>query len=231
MSRVVRRNPPVLACCAIVLWQITTITGASAEVLRGQALDVATGTPIADVHVIALYEGPGGPIAHSNGGCYRIEYQKTGIDGTFQFSIDREGPPLVTAYKSGYFGIRRPNLVVPRSEVINGIEQIRYYVVPRDRVKDVETRPFYSTYKAALHAAGEDNRYFEPFVGKPAERVEDLWRYVTSTICLNAGDTRKNAVPFYEALYREMSEIAVDERGRDYLRALATTIEQEKTAR
>lgn len=230
-ARVVHRKLLVLACSAMALWQVVTIVGASAEQLRGQALDIVTGAPVADVHVLALYEGAGNPIAHSIAGCSRIEYQKTGADGTFQFSVDREGPPLVTAYKSGYVGVRRPNLVVPRSKVINGIEQIRYYVVPRDLVKDAEAMSFYSTYQAALHAAGEDNAYFKPFAGMPAERAEDLWRYVTSTTCVNAGGTRKNAVPFYEAIYSELSDVAVNQRGRDYLRALATTIEQEKTAR
>jgi hypothetical protein len=208
-------------------------TGNAAGDFRWQVLEAETYAPIADVYVLARYEGGGGWLAHSTGGCYRVELMKTGADGYYQFPVDGDRAPHLTAYKAGYDGDPGPAIYIHQGEeVVNGRTELRYYTIPFDRNAPGRGSPQgYPTEAAALAAAGRNNVYFKRFTGTPRERVKRLWSYVTATTCVNAGDTRKNVVPFYEAIYAEMNALAVTPDEIAKVKELPTIIDGERNAR
>jgi hypothetical protein len=208
-------------------------TGNAAGDYRWQVLEAETYAPIADVYVLARYEGSGGWLAHSTGGCYRVELMKTSADGYFQFPVDGDRAPHLTAYKVGYDGDPGPAIHIHQGEeVVNGRKELRYYTIPFDRTAPGRgSAQGYPTEAVALVAAGRNNVYFKRFTGTSQERVKLLWNYVTGTTCVNAGDTRKNVVPFYEAIYAEMSALAVTSDEIAGVRSLATIIDRERNAR
>ncbi len=207
--------------------------GNAAGDFRWQVLEAVTYTPIADVYVLARDQGSGGWLAHSTGGCYRVELMKTGADGYYQFPIDGDRATKVTAYKAGYEGDTGPAISIDQGEeVVNGRKELRFSTIPFDRnAPGRGPQQSYPTYAAALAAAGRNNVYLKRFEGASTKRFKLLWRYVMGTTCVNAGDTRKNVVPFYQAIYAEMSALAVTPDEIAKVQALARDIDEERTAR
>jgi hypothetical protein len=204
----------------------------SVGAIRGRVLDVETGEPLADAHVIARYIGTNAMWAHSEDVCRRIEYAKTGSDGVFQFPSGETRDSRITAFKAGFQREPRPFFLDERLDIVDGKEQRRFHVYPRDPVARAATpERIFLDRDAASTAAGAENEYLKRFIGTRAEQFNRLWSYVSGTNCLNAGERRKNIVPFLTAVYAEMSTLAVTPTEKDRLQLLAKIIESEKTAR
>jgi hypothetical protein len=200
--------------------------------MEGKVIDASTGLPLADVNVIATYNGENLAPGESRSVCRRLEYRKTNGDGMYRFPLNGDRPPSVAAFKYGYRSAARPLGVQQRLDVVDGRDVIRYYVIRRPVAGNewLEEGSFATRAEAELFARYFD-RYLTPAVGSRAERIEQLWGYVRSSGCDNGGDTRKDEVPYLRAVEAEMRDLSESAVEQKRVKFLSEIIEGRLTAR
>ena len=220
----------------LLLLQLTVAGTASAEgsVARsfgGQVLDADTGLPLPGVHVIALYKHNNDIIGHSEQVCTQIEYMITGADGQYAFPTDRYGNPEVQSFRTGYTGVRSPRYVQDRRVTVAGQLEVRYFAVETDvKTKQVVREESYATREEAERAARINDHYLKPFSGGRSERADQLWRDVTRTLCSQAKGDRRKIVPYLNAIYIEMKEVAVTKQDLERLETIKDLMERARRA-
>jgi hypothetical protein len=203
----------------------------------GQAINVETGMPLADVHVVLQYTSAPSifvfPILPhgESGGCHSFDYSVTGPDGLYKSSsTGRLTHRLV--YRKGYEIVRAPGQIKGQLESVGSKEETRYVVSPRDPAITFGMHEgVYVTESAAQHAAGYDNTYLRPFTGTPTERLKYLSNIFFNADCMWSGANRKNIVPFLQVVYLEAKSLPVSAKDADFVRGMERTIESEKAAR
>lgn len=206
----------------------------SGQYLEAQVIDAATNRPIANASLIAKYVVDSGGFAHSESVCRRIEYTTSSDAGVFRFPIDGGIEPFVEAYKYGYRSVGGPRQVEKRTEIIDGRERVRYYVVNMhtiDRATGMAMdEAVYATREEAKRAGRVRDRYLEVVSGTRAERFDALASYIRRSGCINGRDSQKNEVPFLRALQTEMRDLAETPKQADLVKYMDEIIEMSATA-
>lgn len=203
---------------------------------NGQVINVETGMPLADVHVVLQYTSPPRMFAFpilphgESGGCHSFQYSITGPDGLYKSSST--GDPIgVIVYLRGYETVPAPGQIKLQLESVGGKEEARYVVSPRDPAITFGVHEgVYATGSEALHAAGHDNTYLRPFAGTATERIKFLHHIFYGADCMWSGANRKNIVPFMQVVYLEAKSLPVSGKDAEFVRGMESWIETQKTA-
>ena len=202
------------------------------DTVRGQVIDRDTGLPLADVHVLALYEHDNGMLGHSEDVCIDVAYTLTIADGYYGFAKDRYGSPLVIFYKTGYTLARSPHYVTERLEPIDGKAQVRSVAVETYlKTGKVLREEIFPTRAEAERAAGAGDRYLSRFSGDKATRMKQLQGYVTTASCPQAGAQLKKEAPYLNAIYFEFAGLAVTRDELERLRVFRSYVEDAENAK
>ena len=205
---------------------------------RGQAIDIGTGLPVADVYLVVHYTTPPSlfvfpVLPHGeSGGCHSFFYEVTSRDGYYHVPRDVGRETNWHVYKKGYEIVAPPGRIERHLELVGGHEETRYHVLPSDPAVTYGMREgVYTTDLEARHAAGRDNTYLKPFVGTATERLKSLVSTFYNADCMWSGDDRKNVVPFLQVVYLEAESLPVSGKDAEIVRGMAGHIKQMKTAR
>ena len=207
---------------------------ASGHYFEAQVIDAATNRPIANASLIAKYVGGNGAWGHSESVCRCVEYTTSSDSGVFRFRLDGGNEPMVEAYKYGYRSVGSPRQVQKRTEIFEGRERVRYYVV-KVHTFDMATgwamdEGFYATREEAERAGRVRDLYMEVVSGTRAERFDALASYILSSGCINGRDSQKNEIPFLRAVQTEMRDLTETPKQAELVKHMDKIIEMTATA-
>ena len=207
-----------LAAFAALLISGCSEAGPPATEFRGRVIDQDTDQPIAGAIIVGKYIGSRG--AEGSTSCNRVESAVSDQDGWFTLPLDpRDGGPLMEAYHHGYKWGRSPR------KALRGVDgnvehwqvQIVAWNAEINRATLIRYEPtIYRSQAEALAASRQEmDVYLKPFSGTREERLRELHRLHVAGSCVAPHRTTAGPVPFFEALFKEETELGDDKRSLD----------------
>ena len=207
-----------LAAFAALLISGCSEAGPPATEFRGRVIDQDTDQPIAGAIVVGKYIGSRG-LKDQRPAIASKAPSRIRTDGSLCRWIARDGGPLMEAYHHGYKWGRSPEGLC--GAVDGNIEHWQVQIVEWDaeinRARLIRYEPtIYRSAGEALAASRQEiDVYLKPFSGTREERLRELHRLHVAGKLRSASPNDRGPVPFFEALFKEETELGDDKRSLD----------------
>lgn len=161
----------------------TTLVGQLTGELNGVVIDKSTGKPVEGAIVVAQWQGAGFHLVDSRTVCFHVESATTDQDGRYNIAALPAAPAGVMGESALVAGVYK-----------EGYREVSY--------KDTQEPGFVRAPRGVVHLI--------PFTGGREERFKYIQRINLG--CSGAGESNRNLLHAYKAVYEEMKRIAITDK-------------------